>query len=206
MCTVPVSVFASGPLQARFLAVLPVVQKHARFAFRALVCGQEREDAVAEVIALVWAWYCRLLKRGKDAHAFIITLASFASRHVKAGRRLCGTDPSDDVLSRPAQRRHSFEVERLEDRGSYEEPEWQEALTDNTVTPPPDAAAFRIDFPRWLAGQAERDRRLIGEMAMGESTSRLARRFGVSPGRVSQKRREYQKDWARFCGDELMAA
>jgi DNA-directed RNA polymerase specialized sigma24 family protein len=94
---------APGLLQARFLAVLPVVQKHARFAFRALVCGQERDDAVAEVIALVWNWYCRLLKRGKEPDAFITTLALFASRHVKAGRRLCGTEGSHDVLSRPAQ-------------------------------------------------------------------------------------------------------
>jgi DNA-directed RNA polymerase specialized sigma24 family protein len=206
MCTVPVSVTAPGPLQSRFLAILPVVEKHARFAFRALVCGQEREDAVAEVIALVWHWYCRLINRGKNPHDFIITLASFASRHVKAGRRLCGTDASQDVLSRPAQRRHGFKVEQLEERGDYEDPAWQEALTDNTVTPPPEAAAFRIDFPRWLAGQAERDRRLIGEMALGETTSRLARRFGVSPGRVSQKRREYQQDWERFCGEEVLAA
>jgi hypothetical protein len=74
------------------------------------------------------------------------------------------------------------------------------------VTPPPDAAAFRIDFSRWLAGQTDRDRRLIEDMVLGETTSRLAQRFGVSPGRVSQKRREYQEDWAQFCGEEVMAA
>ena len=40
-----------------------------------------------------------------------------------------------------------------------------EALTDNTQTPPDEAAAFRIDFPIWLMSWSERDRRIIEENA-----------------------------------------
>ena len=35
------------------------------------------------------------------------------------------------------------------------------ALKDNTVTPPPDQAAFRIDYPAWLAHLGARNRLLV---------------------------------------------
>jgi hypothetical protein len=47
-------------------------------------------------------------------------------------------------------------VERLLDRSAL-----TEALADNTVTPPPDAAAFRVDFARWLGSLGDRNRRLL---------------------------------------------
>ena len=46
-----------------FLAVLPVIELRARFAFRRLHCPQERDEAVAEVVALVWIWFCRPRER-----------------------------------------------------------------------------------------------------------------------------------------------
>ena len=36
-------------------------------------------------------------------------------------------------------------------------------------------------------------------MGMGERTSDLSNKFGVSPARVSQLRQEYKQDWDRFC-------
>ena len=38
-------------------------------------------------------------------------------------------------------------------------------------------------------------------MAMSERTKELSRKYGVSQGRVSQLRRDYQDDWRRFCGE-----
>ena len=38
-------------------------------------------------------------------------------------------------------------------------------------------------------------------MALGYRTHELARRFKVSPARVSQLRRELHADWVRFCGE-----
>jgi hypothetical protein len=86
---------------------------HARFAFRHLRCTSDRADAIAEVVALVWTWYRRLLEQGKDPTAFVVTLAKFACRHVKAGRRLCGNESSEDALSRISQRRHGFRSEQV---------------------------------------------------------------------------------------------
>jgi hypothetical protein len=192
-------------LHAGFLALLPRLEAHARFAFRHYRCPHDRADALAEALALCWAWYRRLSQRGKDAAAFPTALAAFASRQVKAGRHLRGQENTRDALSPTARRRRGFAVERLPEfstGGAL----WQEALADNTRSPVPEQAAFRIDFPAWLAALGDRDRRLAEAMATGERTFALARAFGLTPGRVSQLRRAFHDDWGRFCGAEAPAA
>jgi hypothetical protein len=191
----------AGALHAAFLALLPRIERHARIAFRHLCCPQCRDDAVGEVIGLCWAWYPRLVERGKDPADFVSTFASYAARAVRSGRRVCGQEPGQEVLSPRAQARHGFLVLRLPQRTTLEGSPLEEALLDNAVTPPPEAAAFRIDFPAWLATWPERDRRLIEALGLGERTLALADQFGLTPGRISQKRREYYGDWERFCGD-----
>jgi hypothetical protein len=106
-----------------------------------------------------------------------------------------------NLLAR-AQARHGFAVLRLPaGPTTLNGSPLEEALLDNAVTPPPEAAAFRIDFPAWLATWPERDRRLIEGLGLGEGTLALADQFGLTPGRISQKRRQYKDDWRRFCGD-----
>jgi hypothetical protein len=61
---------------------------------------------------------------------------------------------------------------------------------------------FRIDFWAWLGTLTRRERHLIGLMAQNERTKDLARRFGISAGRISQLRGEFARGWRRFCGDE----
>ena len=36
---------------------------------------------------------------------------------------------------------------------------------------------------------------------VGGRTLDLARKYGVTPPRISQMRREFKADWARFCGE-----
>src|SRR5262249_52488716 len=76
-----------------------------------------------------------------------------------------------------------------------------DALKDNTFTPPPDQAAFRIDYPAWLSRLGPRDRGIASDMALGHTTQELAARHQLSPGRISQLRREFHSDWRRFHGE-----
>jgi len=69
-------------------------------------------------------------------------------------------------------------------------------------TPPPDAAAFRIDFPRFLGGMSERDRALAMFLSLGHSATRAADKFGLSCGRVTQLRQQWHENWRRFVGEE----
>jgi hypothetical protein len=64
-----------------------------------------------------------------------------------------------------------------------------------------DQVCFRIDFPNWLHSLARRDRKLALALAMGYSTSEVAKRFSLSPGRISQLRREFFASWGAFQGE-----
>jgi hypothetical protein len=114
---------------------------------------------------------------------------------------VAGQESVKDVLCTQAQDRGGFLVEKLPDCGTLSGNPLTEALTDNTQTPPPDAAAFRNDFPRWLSSWGSRHRRIIEDLAFGKRTLDVARRFGLSPARVSQLRRHFCQDWDRFTAD-----
>jgi hypothetical protein len=185
-------------LQARFLAVLPRIETHARIYFRHLRCPNQREEAVAECLALAWWWFIRLVRRGKTPEAFITVLADFAARAVSSGRRLCGQEKANEVFSPMAQRRHGFMVQRLH---AYDTPAgspWEEAVQDNTQTPVAEQVIFRIDFPAWLQNRTKRDRRIIDRLLRAERTGAVAQAFDLSPGRVAQLRRHFHADWLRF--------
>lgn len=64
---------------------------------------------------------------------------------------------------------------------------------------------FRCDFPDWLTTHSRRDRSIAIEMAKGEKTKVLARRFRLSPARLSQLRREFHDDWEQFTSDDPFA-
>jgi hypothetical protein len=193
-----------GPerLQAGFLTLLPRIERHARVYFRHVRCPHRKADSIAETVALAWQWYLRLVERGKDPADFVSTFAGYAARAVRSGRRVCGQEAGQEVLSPRAQARHGFAVLRLlAGPTTLSGSPLEEALLDNAATPPPEAAAFRIDFPAWLATWPERDRRLIEALGLGERTLALAQQQGLTPGRISQKRRQYRDDWQRFCGE-----
>jgi hypothetical protein len=179
--------------------VLPAVERHARYAFRHLA-EQAREEMVAECVALAWSWFVRLVERGKDVARFASRLATFAAWHVMSGRFVDGRESGRDVLSPSAQRRHGLRVERFERRVQDTHGEWREAVAESTQTPPPDGAAFRIDFPAWLTTFSERNRQILCDLMLGHRTDQTARKFGVTPGRIAQLRAQSFQSWQRFLG------
>ena len=65
----------------------------------------------------------------------------------------------------------------------------------------PDQAAFRADFPEFLRTLSERDRNLAEFLSLGHSADKAARKFGVSPGRVTQLRQRMCQDWRAMQGE-----
>jgi hypothetical protein len=189
-------------LQATFLSsVLPKVVSHGRVYFRHLRSAELKEEYVAEMVALTWKWHRRLAERGKDSTRFPTALATFAARAVRSGRRLAGMDRAKDVLSPQAQQRHGFAACKLPDCSTLDGSPLDEALHDNTKSPPDQQAMFRIDFPSWRASRNERDRLVLDDLMVGERTLDVAARHGLSPGRVSQLRRAFHDDWEHFCAE-----
>ena len=137
---------------------------------------------------------------------FPSVLAGYAAKAVHSGRRITGQLKPKDVMSERAQQKHGFVVGKLPDFSTLNTNPLAEALIDNTRTEVPEQVCFRIDFPSWLGTRTERDRRVINDMAMGQRTSHLASKYGISPGRVSQLRHEFHDDWERFTDDLPVAA
>jgi hypothetical protein len=199
--TLPTDPAALARLQAAFLTlVLPKVLSHGHVYFRHLRSAERKEEYIAEMVALAWKWHRRLAERGKDATRFPTALATFAARAVRSGRRLAGMDRARDALSPLAQQRKGFAVGKLPDCSLYGNV-FDEALRDNTQTPPDEQCAFRIDFPAWRATHTERDRRVLDDLMVGERTLDVAGKYGLSPGRVSQLRREFLLDWRRYVSE-----
>src|SRR5262245_43684394 len=90
---------AAEALHRRFLQIMPAIARHGRVYFRHLRCWHRLQEALAEMVALAWKWFLRLADKGKDAAAFPATIAAFAARAVRSGRRLCGQEKARDVLS-----------------------------------------------------------------------------------------------------------
>jgi hypothetical protein len=186
-------------LHAAFLTILPRIELHGRCFFRHKK-GDKRDEAIAEMVALAWKSFVNCVRNGKDPTQWPMALAAYAARAVQNGRRLCGQLPINDVLSERAQQERNFIVVSLPEGSSLFGNVFDEALAENTQTPVLEQVSFRIDFPAWVLTRSHRDRRIIGELLQGERTMVVADRYGLTAGRISQLRRDFQEDWARFTG------
>ena len=65
---------------------------------------------------------------------------------------------------------------------------------------------MRIDFSDWLKSLSRRLRRIANLLATGETTGAAAKKFRVTPGRISQIRRQLEQSWRTFQGEETSAA
>jgi hypothetical protein len=92
-------------------------------------------------------------------------------------------------------------VERLPEFSTLNGSPLEEALHDNTVSPAADQVIFRLDFPSWLGTLSQRNRELVEDVALGEKTQKLAQKYRLTQGRISQMRRYFEQDWSRFCAD-----
>jgi hypothetical protein len=182
-----------------FLAMLPAIERQAKIAFRHLD-PEARADAVQEVVAYAITAFVRLVDLGRADLAYPTPLATFGIRQFRAGRRVGTKSNANDVGSPYAQVARGIQVGRLDHRDK-ETGEWREILLEDRRAGPAETAAARIDFAAWLKSLPRRYRRIATILATGETTKKVARRFRVSPGRVSQIRRELLDAWNRFQGE-----
>ncbi len=191
----------ASQFEATYLRLMPTVLRVARYHFRHVGCPDRRQDLVCEVLALCWLWHGRLAAQARDPAAFATVFAMTAARAVNSGRRLCGQEKARDALSPVCQRRREFTASPLPAGSNLDGILFDAALHDNHRSPVPDQVQFRLDFPAWLATLPGPKRRLVGRLAEGHRTKDLAGEFGLSEGRISQLRREFQAGYAAFCGD-----
>jgi hypothetical protein len=189
---------------AGFMALLPAILRHVRFAFRRLEC-ERREEAVQEALANVLVAYVRLHELGKTELAYASPLARYAVRQVCGGRQVACPLNSNEVLSPYAQRKQGFTVSRLL-RPDETDGSWKEILVEDPTCTPAELAASRLDFGDWLRRLPRKKRQVASTLAAGETTCGAAQKFKVTPGRISQLRRELADNWDEFHGESVEAA
>jgi len=180
----------------RFVEMLPRIRRQASVAFRRLR-PDRKDELIQEVVANAYCAFVRLVDRGKADIAYAAPLAKFAIWQVTAGRQVGTKQSLRDVLSPQAHAAGEITVERL-DEFDHEQGELRAALIEDRRATPADTAAARIDVAAWLCSLSNRSRRIAMTLAMGESTSGVARQFKVSPARISQLREELKASWERF--------
>jgi len=193
----------SHTTQTAFLEMLPAIQNQAKVAFRDLPV-QRQEDLIAEVTANAFVAYTRLVERGLTDIVYPTPLALYAIKQVRSGRRVGVKLNVRDVASRYCQAMKGVTVERL-DRFDKETDGWQEIIVEDKKSGPAEIAATRLDFTAWLRTLPQRLRQIAKTLAVGETTGNVARKFRVSPGRVSQVRHELKKSWQAFRDEPAFA-
>jgi hypothetical protein len=194
---------AASARAATFLSLLPQIQEQARFAFRHEE-REQRQESIAEVVANCWVAFVRLVDRGLIDVIYATPLAQYAIRQVRDGRRVGAKLNVHDVSSPYAQRTKHFRVARLDHFDELDH-EWREVLIEDRHAGPSETAAARVDISAWFDTLPTHKRRVAETLAKNETTKATARKFGVSPGRISQMRRELQTAWHEFRGEAALA-
>ena len=185
---------------AGFLAMLPAIVKQVRFAFRHL--GPEaRSEALQNCVANAMIAYARGSTNwaGLRWHTHPFWAATRLPRR-RDFRVVGGHLDIKDVLSPYCQAKKNVVVERL-DKYDKTEDQWQEILVEDHRAGPFEIVRTKLDFAAWLRSLPIKSRRIAKMLANGERTADVARRFGLSDGRISQIRAELAASWRRFVGD-----
>ena len=175
-------------LQDSFVRYLAWMRKTARLSFPNLD-AEKRDETVASVIALCWKAWARLGERGLADNPLLLKSVLFYSvKQVKTGRRIDRAGKPRDVLSLRAYGKVRFEPGHLDDYvGKHDE-----VL---------DVVSFRLDVPAFLATLNDRQRTMALDLAEGMTTSEAAEKYGLSPGRISQCRREFVSLYQQFVAE-----
>jgi hypothetical protein len=192
--------YPDQPWHAGFVAMMPTIARHASLACKGFN-KDAREEFIQEVLCNALVAYKRLYDQGKVELAYPTVLAMYGVRQAFDGRKVGGKLNVNDVASAYAQKRKGFKVERL-DHYDPQNDEWRQVLVEDRHTGPAETAAVRLDFEVWLRTLGRRDRGIALRLATGETTLATAREFGVSPGRISQLRRELMDSWEAFQGED----
>lgn len=179
------------PATALFLRLLPEEEQITRERSRAR--GPEAADeATQNTTALAWKHWTRLDERGKaDGADMLRAVWAFAWKQHRAGRQITRGDGRH-----PRRGKSRTDVYDQEARQAIERPDFNYQVGDRT--PVPDAVAFRIDTPRFLATINPKARAIVTDLADGYTATETAARHGLTPGRISQIRARFKLEYDRF--------
>ena len=172
-----------------FESMLPVLTIRFRKAALSIQSHEERTDAVAEMTGMAFVLHSSLVKRGRT-DIFSSPIGEFAVKAYFSGRRVAGMSATDVTSPRC----------RFLGRSTVVNDGVGKCICRRTFKPST-IGAFNIDFTDWKKTLDDRTQSLLADILMGETTSFLAKRYKISPARISQIRRELVESWKDFTGE-----
>ena len=182
--------------QTAFLMILPRIQSQAWNAFQGLSFDLKQE-LQSEVVGHCWKSFIKLFELGRHEDVSPMSLARFAIRAVRSGRRMGASLNINDVSSNYCQRRLGIRTTpfcMIDQNGE----KWAESLIADERARPDQLVMARIDFSEWLQTLKPLHRKVAEHLSLGESTHSTARIFNLTPGRISQIRRLLEQSWLSF--------
>jgi hypothetical protein len=145
--------------------------------------------------------FARLFELGRHEDVPPMTLARFAIRAVRSGRRIGASLNINDVSSDYCQNRMGIRSSQFY-KTDLNGDNWPESLIADQRARPDQLVMARIDFTEWLQTLKPLHRKVAEHLSLGESTHSTARIFNLSPGRISQIRRRLEQSWHSFQTEE----
>jgi hypothetical protein len=176
--------------QTDFVVMLPEIEQKLALAFCRLD-PDAREDAIEEGVVHSLLAYARLVEQGRAEVAIPSSLAWYSCRHVKRGRPAGGRMNGKEPLSRYGQISNDIKVERQASN-------WIDAAVEDKRASVVDQVAAKMDVSAWFATLTQRTKQIAKDLAFGCSTSEVARKYGLTAGRISQLRTMLEESWAAF--------
>ena len=192
----PVDVDHSQSANAWIMQNYTELRSRARACFAYCEPGH-REEAIAETVAASLAAAHSAARRGKLDRITPYWLVIFATRQFRSGRRFAGTS-SVCVMSEATRLRRGVRVVSLDqdvDPVVDQDVKLREALADGEAEDPFDVVRREHDYPAILEAEAVSSKawatfRFLAETRGSGKQADLADELRVSPGRITQLKRE----------------
>ena len=185
------------PFEVLLAKMTPHFEFFARQVIRRKGKSYEFEDIIQELTGWALLNYRSLVRRGKEI--FYTPIKNFAIKRFKEGRRFVGYN-STDIHSEATQRLGRSKLHQLSIFDSEHRPkdlETREFMEDRR-TNVADQVQFRIDFEDWHYHQSPRNQQIIDDLMIGETTTAVAKKYGVTPASISIKRKGFANSWKMF--------
>jgi hypothetical protein len=145
-----------------------------------------------DLIGMALEIYRSLIRRGKEV--FYTPIMKFAIKRYREGRRFTGSNTTD-ILSHQTKIMGRSETCQLSqfDKDADTRYFMQDKQPDVFRT-----VQTKLDYQDWYHRQSARDQKIIEDLAMGEMTTAVAKKYGVSAGLISIKRKGFADSWKAF--------
>ena len=196
--------------QAAFEAVYPELLSRVTVVARRF---PDADEAAGEMLAFAWANFASVARRrGVFLHPGLLVWAS--SVRLRAGRLMTGSSVRD-VHAPAAQALGRSRVIHLSALSASKR---QQTLPDSTVQhivaalttsereQPDVRAAVRLDWGAFMRTLPNRLRRILRGLVVGDSKGLIAKRLGISNGRLSQLLDVLAREITTFFGADIIPA